>query len=302
MELHQLRIFLKVIEHASFSRAAAALHLTQPAVSQQIRALEEELGLELLQRIGRTIRPTKAGEVLLEYARNILTLAEKGERALAEFRAERRGRLILGAGNTNITFRLPPLLQEYRRREPGVEVVVKAGNSHQLLALLDEGQIDVALVTSPVEGRAFHFIPLFHDEIILILPPEHPFGGKGSLTPEDLPGVPAILFARGSGFRRFLDNAFARAGYRPEVLMELESIEGIKRLVQIGLGLSFLPRVAVEEELKGGSLRTLPVAGLVPATRTTHAVYRPEPFLPTPLRAFLELLHEFYGKSPGPES
>ena len=295
MELHQLRIFTQVIENGGFSRAAAVLHLTQPAVSQHLRALEEELGLELVERIGRTVRPTKAGEVLLDYARNILALVEQGERALAEFRAECRGRLVLGAGNTNITFRLPPLLQEYRRREPGVEVVVKAGNSHELLALLGEGQIDVALVTSPVKEKVFHLIPLFQDEIILILPAEHAFGGREVLMPEDLQGIPAILFARGSGFRRFLDEAFARVGYRPEVLMELESIEGIKRLVQIGLGLSFLPRIAVEEELKAGSLRTLPVAGLVPAVRTTHAAYRPVQFLPAPLRAFLGLLAEFYG-------
>ncbi|MGQ9779287.1 MAG: LysR family transcriptional regulator [Bacillota bacterium] len=296
MELHQLRIFLQVVENASFSRAAAALHLTQPAVSQQIRALEDELGLELVRRVGRTVRPTKAGEVLLEHARTILAMVERGKAALAEFRAERRGRLILGAGNTTITFRLPPLLREYRRREAAVEVVVKAGNSHELLALLEEGQLDVALVTSPGKGRAFRSIPLFHDEIVLILPADHPLNARVGLTPEDLLGVPSILFARGSGFRRFLDETFARAGYRPEVVMELESVEGIKQLVQIGLGLSFLPRIAVEAELKEGSLRTQPVAGLVPALRTTHAVYRPEQFLPAPLRAFLELLLEFYGE------
>ncbi|MCL6613266.1 MAG: LysR family transcriptional regulator [Firmicutes bacterium] len=296
MELHQLRIFIQVIENAGFTRAAAALHLTQPAVSQQIRALEEELGLELVRRVGRTVRPTKAGEILLEHARTILAVAEGGKAALAEFRAERRGRLVLGAGNTTITFRLPPLLREYRRREPSVEVVVRAGNSNELLALLEEDRLDVALVTSPIEGRAFHTIPLFHDEIVLILPADHPLCGRTGLGPEDLLGVPSILFARGSGFRRFLDEAFARAGYRPQVVMELESVEGIKRLVQIGLGLSFLPRIAVEEELDEGSLRTLPVAGLVPAIRTTHAIHRRAQFLPAPLRAFLDLLLEVYGE------
>ena len=128
LELHQLRTFCHVVQEASFSRAAQALHLTQPAVSQQIRVLEEEMGVKLLQRVGG-VRPTRAGEVLLEYAQGLLTLAERGQAALAEFRAEKRGRLILGAGNTTITFRLPTLLREYRHREQGVEVIVHAGNS-----------------------------------------------------------------------------------------------------------------------------------------------------------------------------
>ena len=298
MELYQLRTFVRIVQDASFTRAARILHLTQPAVSQQLRSLEEELGVELLKRTGRRVRPTRAGEVLLEYARNLLALAERGEAALAEFRAERRGRLTIGAGNTTITFRLPPLLREYRRREKAVEVIVKAGNSDSLLALLEEGQLDVVLVTSEAHERHFQAAPLYRDEIVLILPKDYPLAAD-TLTPKELAGVPSILFARGSGFRRFLDQSFARAGYQPEVVMELDSIEGIKQLVQIGLGLSFLPRIAVEQELAKGELRTAAVTGLVPAARVTQAVYRREQFLAMPLLAFLNLLEETYGKNQG---
>ena len=294
MELHQLKTFIQVVQDASFSRAALALHLTQPAVSQQIRVLEGELGMALLRRAGRSVRPTPAGEVLLDYARKLVNLAERGRAALAEFRAEGRGRLILGAGNTNITFRLPPLLREYRRRESAVEVVVRAGNSRDLLAMVEQGQLDVALVTSPAKGSHLQTAPLFTDEIVLILPKEHPLGTLPAPGPSDLQGVPSILYARGSGFRQFLDNAFTGAGYRPEILMELDSIEGIKQLVQTGLGLSFLPRIAVEKELASGELISRPVAGLAPLTRTTHVVYRREQFLSAPLLAFLDLLAEKY--------
>ncbi|MGE5550944.1 MAG: LysR substrate-binding domain-containing protein [Bacteroidota bacterium] len=297
MELHQLKIFARVVQDGSFSRAAQALHLTQPAVSQQIRALEQELGVALLHRTNRDIRPTRAGEVLLEYAQGLLTLAERGRAALAEFQAERRGRLILGAGNTTITFRLPKLLREYRRREPGVEVIVRAGTSHVLLNLLEQGQLDVAMVTSLPAGRSFRSIPLYRDEIVMILPGDHPLGHAESLTPADLALVPSILFARGSGYRRFLDESFTRAGYQPDVVMELDSIEGIKQLVQSGLGLSFLPKIAVEQELSQGLLRVVPVVGLTPTSRTTHVVFRREQFPAAPLTVFLDLLEGFYGNS-----
>ncbi|MGE5599004.1 MAG: LysR substrate-binding domain-containing protein, partial [Bacteroidota bacterium] len=285
MELHQLRALIAVVEEGGFSRAAQALHLTQPAVSQQLMALERELGVELIQRAGRLVKPTRAGEILLGYARNITALAERAESALAAHRAERRGRLVLGAGNTTITFRLPPLLREYQRREPEVELIVRAGDSHTLVSLLDEGRLDVALVTTPPDERGYQDAPLFADEIVLLLPGDHPKGRAGTASLSELAGVPSILFARGSGFRRFLDDLFALAGYRPEVVMELDSIEGIKKLVQTGLGLSFLPRIAAEPELRAGELRAVTVPGLVPAWRTTHVVYRRERFPSAPLRA-----------------
>ena len=149
-------------------------------------------------------------------------------------------------------------------------------------------------MTSPAKGSHLQTAPLFTDEIVLILPKEHPLGTLPAPGPSDLQGVPSILYARGSGFRQFLDNAFTGAGYRPEILMELDSIEGIKQLVQTGLGLSFLPRIAVEKELASGELISRPVAGLAPLTRTTHVVYRREQFLSAPLLAFLDLLAEKY--------
>ena len=164
-----------------------------------------------------------------------------------------------------------------------------------MLTLLEQGQLDVALVTSPPTGRGFHSVPLYEDEIVMILPGDHPLNGPGEATPADLTGMPSILFARGSGFRRFLDDLFSGAGYRPEVVMELDSIEGIKQLVQIGLGLSFLPRIAVDEELAEGKLGAVPVAGLAPTRRATHVVYPREQFMSAPLRSFLDVLGETYG-------
>jgi len=294
MELHQLKVFAMVVQEASFTRAARALHLTQPAVSQQIRNLEETFGLELLIRAGKSVRPSGAGEVLLEYAHNLLALAARGEAALAAFQTEKRGRLNLGAGNTTITFRLPQLLREYKRLEASVELIVHAGNSADLLVMLEQGQLDLALVTSPGQNYQLQTTPLYSDEIVLILPKDHPLGEADPLTSRDLSGLPSILFARGSGYRRFLDEAFAASGYQPEVVMELDSIEGIKQLVQIGLGLSFLPRIAVEQELNSGGLLTRAVVGLVPTLRTTYAVYRRAQFTPMPLRSFLELLSRTY--------
>ncbi|MGE5528753.1 MAG: LysR substrate-binding domain-containing protein [Patescibacteria group bacterium] len=297
MELSQLRTFVRVAAEGSFSRAAQALHLTQPAVSQQVRGLERELGLTLLYRKGKSVSPTRAGEILLEHAQALVAAADRGRAAMDEFRTGRRGRLVLGAGNTTITFRLPRLLREYRRRHGAIEIIVRSGNSDQLLALLAQGQIDLALVTSPVEGSGLQAVPLFDDEIILILQGGHRLGRGGALSPAALVGTPSILFARGSGFRRFLDERFALAGYQPEVVMELDSIEGIKRLVQIGLGISFLPRIAVEEELASGLLCTASVVGLAPTRRTTRAVYRREQYPAEPFRAFLALLAEEYGAS-----
>ena len=292
-----------MIEEGGFSRAGRKLHLTQPAVSQQIRALEAELDLRLLRRTGRAVLPTIAGEILYGYARTVLATLERAQAALAEFRDERRGRLNLGAGNTTITFRLPALLREYLRRHSAIEVTVRSGNSDVLLELLNQGRIDLALVTSPpADTNQFQMRPVFADETVLILPRDHHLCTAASLTVADLAEVPAILFASGSGYRRFLDDAFNRAGYHPEVVMELDSIEGIKRLVQTGLGLSFLHRIAVERELASGELCTRPAAGLMPLTRQTYAVLGKEQYLPAPLRSFLDLLAEHYPAAapPGP--
>lgn len=289
MELNQLRTFYLAATEHSFSKAAQILHLTQPAVTQQIKNLEEEMGEALFERLGRALVLTPAGETLLTFAQPLLNLADQALETVRQF-TNQRGRLTIGAGSTNTIYRLPNLLQHYHRKCPQVELRIRNGDSELITGLVYENAVDLGLITTlnnnfPAIIRA---TPLFKDGIWLVAPPNYP----SAMTPAKLASESLILYRAGSGFRRYLEDQFRSCRFTPKTTMELESIEAIIRLVRSGLGLAFLPEVAVKEEITDGLLKVVKVESWPEFYRQTHLILRRDKYLTWPIKTFLNLVNE----------
>jgi DNA-binding transcriptional LysR family regulator len=298
MELYQLRSFLRVAAEGSFTRAGEALHLSQPAVTQHVGALERELGTALFERTGRGVRLTPAGEALAQAARGSLALLEEGRQRIADLSAGLSGRLLLGAGVTTSVFQLPGWLRAFREAYPGIEVVVRTGRSREVATLALDREIDLGIVTSPVGHEELVARPLYDEAIHLVAPPGDPLAGR-EVPLAKLERAPLILFSRGSGFRDYLDRSLSVAGVVPRVKMESDSVEAIKSFVAVGLGLSFLPAAAVAGEIDTGALALLRVRDLPPLSRTTSVLYRRDRILGPGARGFLTVLEERFGRSEG---
>lgn len=286
MELNQLRSFILVASSASFSKAAEILHLTQPAITHQIQNLEEAVGELLMERRGRSVILTPAGEVFFDYAKQIINLVETARETIHQFSSV-RGRLTIGAGTTNTIFRLPDILKTYRESHPQVEIRIRNGDSELISRLVSENAVDLGLVTTVNINLNLEKKPLFQDQILLVAPGDF---GKKLLTISELGSQPLILFRSGSGFRRFLDDHFYEHGFIPKVIMEMESIEAIIRLVASGLGLAFLPEISVFESLRNNQLSQIKLKDWKPMLRRTFLIYRPDKYLSWPVKAFLQQL------------
>ncbi len=280
MELFQLRSFLQVAEEGSITRASEALYLTQPAVTQHVRALERELGAPLFDRTGRGVQLTEAGFVLRDYARRSLAALGECREAILDLESGATGRLAIGAGVTTCIFNLPGPLREFGQANPAVDLVVRTGRSREVAQWVLGREIHLGLVTSPVERQELTSVELFSEEIVLVGPPEH--------------GVPIekglILFPHGSGFRDYIDRALAGTPF--VVKMETDSVEAIKSFVRAGLGVSLLPLSSVEVEIRAGQLMRLDTDGLPQLTRATSVIYRTDRYLTSAARKFIQLLCE----------
>lgn len=270
LNLDQLQAFVQVAETGSFSVAAQRLNLTQPAISMQVRQLEQRLGLALLERLGRRVTPTAAGLELLAHAGRIDSAVDGALAAMAVHAGGTVGRVRLATGATACIYLLPPVLRDLRSRLPGLEIVVSTGNTPDILRALEENLLDLALVTLPVSGRALQVAPLLDDGFVAIASAESP-ALPPTVMPRDLADRPLVLYEPGANTRHLIDDWFRAAGLLPRPVMELGSAEAIKRLVGAGLGCSLLPRTAIDGD-GVGSLQRRPLAP--PLTRQLGLVRR----------------------------
>jgi DNA-binding transcriptional LysR family regulator len=248
--LRQLRSFLAAVETGSVTLAARSLGLTQPAISQQLRQLEQTLGARLLDRAGGKLLPTAAGQALLEPARRAQAAAEDAASVVAAFRSGETGRVRLGTGATACIHLLPPVLAAARTRMPGLDIIVVIGNSEDAVQKVEAGDLDIALVTLPVSiTRALDMTRLVSDPLVALLPVAMA-PATSTVTPAQLGRLPLILYETGGTTRTIVDTWFRRAAIKARPGMELGSVEAIKVLVASGLGASVLPGMAVQEPLR----------------------------------------------------
>jgi DNA-binding transcriptional LysR family regulator len=257
LQVAHLRTLQAIARHASFSRAAQALNLTQPAVSMQVRHLERALGLPLLERVGKRAFPTRAGELLLAHADRALRELEAGVERVQELRGVVAGRVRLGTSASISIYLLPPALRRFRTRYPETEVVIVTGNAAEITRAVVANTLDVGIVSLPVRDRELVVTPFFHDELVAIAPPEPAWRRTPVLDAAALAAHPLILFEAGATLRRVIDGWFHRAGVAPRSPMELGNTEAIKKLVEAGLGLSVTSWFSVKSEVRAGALRAI---------------------------------------------
>jgi len=265
MDLRQLEIFAKVAELGSFSRAAELLHLTQPTVSEHIRALEDELGVRLLDRLGRGTGPTAAGRLLLTYATRMLALAREARQALDSFQGRMRGELVVGGSTIPGEYILPPLLGRFREKFPEISSTLLIGDTQEVVSWVAEGRVEVAVVGARSPQRGLEFREMMPDEEIVVVPTGHPWSGRADVTLEELAAEPLLIRERGSGTRAALEAALERARLdlgALRIVGEIGSSQAIKQAVKAGMGITILSRIAVEEECRQGRLAALRVRGL----------------------------------------
>jgi DNA-binding transcriptional LysR family regulator len=292
MELHQLEAFETLIQRRSFTRAAEALHLTQPAVTRQIAGLEAELHTRLFDRLGRTVQPTTAGEALHRYAEPILRVLSEARQAVADVRSGTGGRLTIGASSTLATYVLPPILREFRAANRAVDISVHTGVSAAVLAMVRAGEVDAGLVTADVSDPLLEVTVLAEYETCVVVPSGHPFDGRETVSVMELEGSSFILMESGTNLRSYVDRVLGAAGVDEQVMMELDNVEAIKRMIEAGLGISLLPRVAVNTEVDAGRLCALRLTDIAQPGRTIKVVRRRDRFEHQALKAMLALLQQ----------
>jgi DNA-binding transcriptional LysR family regulator len=290
LRVTHLRTLQAIARHGSFSRAAQALNLTQPAVSMQVRHLERALGLALLERIGKRAFPTRAGEVLLAHADRALRELETGVERVQELRGVVAGRVRLGTSASISIYLLPPALRRFRARYPDTEVVVVTGNAAEIARAVVANDLDVGILSLPVRDRELVVTPFFRDELVAIAAREAGWRRVRAVDAATLARHPLILFEAGATLRRVIDGWFHRAGVAPRSPMELGNTEAIKKLVEAGLGLSVTSWFSVKDEVRA---RTLTAMRLTPALERQIGLVRRRDKPHTPaLDAFLAAVDE----------
>ena len=266
LENFRLVVFRAVAEHCSFRKAAEELYLTQPAVSLQIKALEEDLGVQLFDRTGPRIALTEAGKTLLDYARKVNALLVEAEHEVSALSGDHAGRLALGASTTIAQYVLPRLLSGFCREFPRVQPTLVSGNTEQIVSAVAQQKISLGLIEGPAHSRDVKTEPFLVDELVLIVPAAHEWAERAAIQCAEIATAPLVMRERGSGTRRVVELALEHNHLKRselKIVMELDSVEAIKSAVEAGLGAGFVSRWAIAKDLRAGnSLKVVAIEGL----------------------------------------
>jgi DNA-binding transcriptional LysR family regulator len=261
MDLSALRVFLTVAEERSFSRAAAKVHLTQSAVSQAVRRLEEELGEKLFDRSSKTGTLTDAGRTLQNYGQRLVRLAEETESAMRALRDLRRGRVLIGA-NEAAVHTLLPLVSRFHQQVPDIAIDVRRVPARQIAVEVQQGSLDFGALTFRPSEAGLLEVVIGTDELVLLVPPSHRLAKRRQVTMEDVAAEPVVAHNDPSPARERVLRLFEERHVTLNLVMSLPSLDGIKRAVEMGMGVALLPRRCALTEIASAHLVAVPVAGL----------------------------------------
>lgn len=266
LENFRLVVFRAVAEQLSFRKAAEELYLTQPAVSLQIKALEEDVGVQLFDRTGSHIALTAAGKILLNYCEQVKTLLAQTEHEIAALSGEHSGELALGASTTIAQYVLPRFLGEFCREHPRVHPTLFSGNTEHIVEAVEKQKIALGFIEGPARSRDVKTKPFLEDELVLIAPTAHEWAERISVSCSEIASIPLLMRERGSGTRHVIELALERQGVKRNsmhIVMELDSTEAIKSAVEAGLGVGFVSRWAIAKDLRlGNTFKIVEVEGL----------------------------------------
>jgi DNA-binding transcriptional LysR family regulator len=291
MEIAQLETFLAVATYGGFHRAAAALRVSQPAVSARIHALEDSLGTRLFERAPGSFSLSPAGKILRSHAEQLLRQVAIAREAVHELRPAAGGALPIAASLSICTYLLPNVLKKYQTAHPEIVVSVRSGNSAQVLKMVLDGEVDFGLARS-LHHPEVETISLRDDPLMLVGHPRHPASAKRKLSLEELDSLPLIAYDRGSSDWTLMNGLFRRASLLPNVVLEVETIETCKRMVLRRLGVAFLPLIAVHEELHSRKLVSLAITDAETLRRSLDVIVPRRHPLSLSARQLLEQVRE----------
>ncbi len=259
LNFNQLRIFYHVAKHLNFTRAAADLFISQPAVTAQMRAFEEYCGFKVVKKLGRKNWLTDEGQTLFAYASEVFGIERDIEAVIEDMRELKRGVLRIGTTKAYARYFMPLMLSAFHGKFPNIKIELNEGSSHDMALSLLEFKNEVAVIAKTGDVAGLRYIPFSQEEMVLITAPDHPFTQKGAIDIAMLAQVPFIMKDRGSGTRRLVDDLFKQNGCEPDILMEVSNSEFIKELVHRGDGVSLLVRETVAAEIAEGKLAAIPL-------------------------------------------
>lgn len=290
-----VRTFCKIIETGSFSQAARELHLSQPAVTQHIRALEEFFQGALLERNRGTLNVTPAGATLLQYGLQVLEMTEHCTLAVRDLTVPRQGSLRVASSVVTATTVLPGILAAYMEKFPHSRVDLTCCTTQRMIELMLSGAVDVALAGAPPLEATLAAVPLFEDCLVLVTSLRHRWAQRRKIEPAELQGEPSISYRAGSIYRPMVQSIYEQLSVAPRVHVEVDNLPTMKVMVAAGLGVAFLPSRCVEAEVAQGLLATVDVAGAPQVCERCCAVYRPDRYRSEIVQGFFSLLSKRFG-------
>ena len=292
MDLWQLQIFCKVVELKSFSKAGEAVHLSQPTVSSHIKDLEDHFGTRLVDRMSRQAQPTKAGELLYDYAHRLIVLRDKAEAAMAEFNGKIKGHLVMGGSTIPGGYLLPRIIGLYSKAYPEVRISLIVADTSQIIDKVLSGRIEAGVVGAKTNDKLLEQTALIDDEMRLVVPADHPWARRQRVKIKELLKEPFIVRELGSGTLRSIEQQLQNKGYAIsdfKVVAEMGSTEAVRQAVKNKVGLSILSTIAVADEIRSGQLKAVAIEGLSLRRSfylTTHRQRTPSPLC----RSFIDFL------------
>jgi DNA-binding transcriptional LysR family regulator len=290
MDFDHLTTFLEIAKSGSFSRAGQKLYRSQPAVSAQIRQLEQEYGEKLFDRVGKSVRLTSAGEALLDYAGRLLKLKDESLHAVADQATAPRGKLTVGANEATCLYVLPNVFAEYHRHYPLVQISIYRNFSRKVLEKIEDGSLDVGIVTLPARAPSLKTHSIFRDRLMLMVNPANPLARHRSVRISEIAEQPLILPKTGFT-RQLFDKHFRPYRSQLRITMELPSVGMIKRFVAAGLGVSLISESFARDDVRAGDVKLVAISD-VELWRELGLVYRRDRTLPRAAAAFVALLKQ----------
>jgi DNA-binding transcriptional LysR family regulator len=290
-----LESFVEVARRGNVSRAAEALFLTQPAITARLKSLEGDLGTQLFVRSARGMKLSDAGRAFLPYAERAIASIDEGQQLVGNLREGTIGALVIAAAPAVSTYVLPEILRAFRTTHPHVRLGVRTGHTEEVLEMVLRAEAHIG-IGRPIRHPDVELIPVLEDEMLLVVSARHPFARKGKVRMDELAAERLILFDRTSSYHELTSSLFRRAGVVPASTLELDNVEAAKKMVQQGLGVALLPRMALAQELRSRSLRPVRLIGTESLRRPIVALRRKDAGEPIgPVAGFLETLEEVLG-------
>ena len=291
IETERLKAFMAVAREKNFTRAAEKLYRTQPAISQSIKLLEGDLGEPLFLRLGRSATLTEAGRILFEHVTEAFEALEQGRNRIESLKELREGKLTISASDTTSCYILPSILRQFHDRYPRIELRIFNRPSPEATKQVAARESDIGIVTLPVRHPRLVTVPIIIREDVVICAPSHSLSTRARVCFSDLKPFPLLLLDHGSNTRNFIDEKLRASGLDPNILMELGSIEVIKKMVQMGFGVSIVPKISIQEEEKAGVLQSIRIFDRSEC-RQLGFVFQKSGVLPLAAQVFMKILRE----------